>query len=158
MTGERRWLWRTVFGALLVAAVEALAVITDTSVDHVRLVLVVAVVVAALGLIVDAAQVEPVGWHVPPERGDEQGSTDPRTASYLRILESHVTAREPGSALRDRLGDLADQALDLRHDLVRDDPEASALLGPELLRVLTEPPRRLERDEIERCVRRIEDL
>lgn len=158
MTGERRWWWRTLFGALLAALVKGLAVITDTSVDHLRLVLVVAVAVSALGLVVDAAKVEPVRWLVAPERGDEQGSSDPRTAAYLRVLESHLTAREPGPALRDRLGDLADQALELRHDLVRADPAASGLLGPELLRVLTEPPRRLELVEIDRCVRRIEEL
>ena len=158
MTGERRWWWRALFGVFLAALWKGVAVITDTSVDHLRLVLVVAVVVAALGLVVDAAQVESVRWYVPKEPADEQGSTDPRTASYLRILESHVTARQPGSAMRDRLGDLADQALELRHDLVRADPAAAALLGPELLRVLTEPPRRLELAEIDRCVRRIEDL
>ena len=156
--GERRWWWRAFLVAVLAAATKGLAVITDTSVDHLRLVLVAAVVVAALGLVVDAAQVEPVGWHVPPERGDEQGSADPRTAAYLRILESHLTAREPGSALRDRLGDLADQALELRHDLSRADPAAATLLGPELVRVLNEPPRRLDLAEIDRCVRRIEDL
>ena len=158
MTGGRRWWGRALVGLALVVVTEALAVITDTTVDHLRLVLVVAVVAAAAGLVVDAAQVDSIRWHVPPERRDEQGSADPRTASYLRVLESHVTAREPGSALRDRLGDLADQALELRHDLVRSDPAAVALLGPELVRVLTEPPRRLELVEIDRCVRRIEDL
>ena len=158
MTGERRWWWRALLGVLLFAAVRALAFITDTSVDHVRLVLVVAVFVAALGLVVDASQVESVRWHVTPERGDQHGSVDPRTASYLRILESHLTAREPGSALRDRLGDLVDQVLALRHDLSRHDPEAVALLGAELQRVMTEPPRRLGVDEIDRCLRRIEDL
>ena len=158
MTGERRWWWRALFGVLLAAVIQTIAVITHTSVDHLRLVLVVAVVVAALGLVVDAAQVESVRWPLATERGDEQGSPDPRTASYLRILESHLTAREPGTALRDRLGELADQALELRHDLSRADPTVSALLGPELLRVLTEPPRRLDLAEIDRCVRRIEEL
>lgn len=158
MTGEQRWWWWVIAGACFVAAAEVLAIVTDTRVDHVRLVLVVAVVVAAAGLVVDAAQVEGVRWQVAPERDDQQGSADPRTASYLRVLESHLTAREPGGALRDRLGDLADQALELRHGLDRDDPAAPALLGPELVRVLSEPPRRLEIAEIDRCVRRIEDL
>jgi hypothetical protein len=48
--------------------------------------------------------------------------------------------------------------LALRHDLSRHDPEAVALLGAELQRVMTEPPRRLGVDEIDRCLRRIEDL
>jgi hypothetical protein len=158
VTGGRRWWWRVLLGVLAFATVRAIAFITHTSVDHLRLVLVVAVVVAAAGLVLDAAQVESIRWHVTPERGDQQGSADPRTASYLRVLESHLTAREPGSALQDRLNDLAEQVLQLRHDLSRHDPAASALLGPELQRVLTEPPRRLGVDEIDRCVRRIEDL
>ena len=158
MTGERRWWWRALVGVAIVVAVNALARVTDTQLDQLRLVLVVAVVVAAAGLVVDAAQVEGVRWHVAAEPRDVQGSTDPRTASYLRVLESHLTSREPGSALRDRLGDLADHVLALRHDLTRTDPGAVALLGPELHRVLTEPPRRLAVDEIDRCVRRIEEL
>lgn len=158
MTGDRRWWWRALVGAAVVGVVNALARVTNAQLDQLRLVMVVAVVVAAAGLVVDAAQVEAVRWYVPPEPRDEQGSTDPRTASYLRVLESHLTAREPGSALRDRLGELADQVLTLRHDLTRHDPGATALLGPELHRVLTEPPRRLGVDEIDRCVRRIEQL
>jgi len=158
MTGQRRWWWRALAGALAVGVVKAIAVVTDTSVDHLRLVMVVAVVVAAGGLVLDAAQVESIRWHVSRDRRDEQGSADPRTASYLRILESHLTSRQPGPALRDRLGELADQMLLLRHDLARNDAEASALLGPELQQVLTEPPRRLDVDEIDRCVRRIEEL
>lgn len=158
MTGEQRWWWRVLAGACFVAAIEVLAFVIGTGVDHLRLVLVVAVVGAAAGLVVDAAQVEGVRWQVAPERDDQQGSADPRTASYLRVLESHLTAREPGSALRDRLGDLADQALELRYGLERADPAALELLGPELVRVLSEPPRRLEVAEIDRCVRRIEDL
>ena len=158
MTGDRRWWWRALVGVVMVGVVNAFALLTDTRVDQLRLVMVVAVVAAAAGLVVDAAQVEPVRWYVPPEPRDVQGSTDPRTASYLRILESHLTAREPGSALRDRLGELADQVLSLRHDLTRTDPGAATLLGPELHRVLTEPPRRLAVEEIDRCVRRIEEL
>ena len=91
-----------------------------------------------------------------PESG--LGRVDPRTASYLRILESHLSAREVDSALRHRLRELTDQTLRARHDLELDDPRAAALLGPELGRVLTDPPYRLEPDRIERCVRRIEEL
>ena len=158
MTGERRWWWRVLVGAFFVALTEALALVTRTDVDHLRLVLVVATIVAAAGLVVDAAQVESVRWHVAPQRADQQGSPDPRTAAYLRILESHATAREPSSALRDRLAELTDHALLLRHGLTRGDPGAVALLGPELQGVLTGAPRRLGAEEIDRCLRRIEDL
>lgn len=158
MTGSRRWWWRVLAGVVGVAGAETIALIAGSRVDHLGLVMVVALVVATAGLIVDAAQGDPLSWHLPPERGDEQGSADPRTASYLRILESHLTAREPDGTVRDRLGDLADQVLRIRHDLRRADPGAAALLGPELQRVLVEPPRRLGVDEIDRCVRRIEEL
>jgi hypothetical protein len=51
-----------------------------------------------------------------------------------------------------------DLVLRQRHGIGREDPTAAGLLGPELTAVLTSPPRRLSRPEIERCVRRIEEL
>ncbi len=114
--------------------------------------------VCASGLLVDAASVEPAVWtaHTEPESG--LGRLDPRTASYLRILESHLSAREADVALRGRLRDLTDQTLRARHDLDVDDPRAGELLGHELQTVLSESPRKLHPDEIERCVKRIEEL
>ena len=83
---------------------------------------------------------------------------DPHTASYLRILESHLSAREVDSGLRGRLRELTDQTLRARHDLTVDDPRAADLLGEELRRVLNGAPTRLHPDQIERCVKRIEEL
>ena len=96
------------------------------------------------------------GAHVEPEGG--LGRLDPRTASYLRILESHLSAREVDGALRHRLRELTDQTLRARHDLDLDDPRAAELLGAELARVLDRPALPLDPDQIERCVRRIEEL
>lgn len=126
--------------------------------DELRLALVVALVVSASALLIDSTPVEPAVWaeHTEPEGG--LGRLDPRTASYLRILESHLSAREVDTALRQRLRELTDQTLRARHDLDLDDPRAAELLGAELGRVLTDPPYRLDPDRIERCVRRIEEL
>jgi len=61
-------------------------------------------------------------------------------------------------ALRDRLAAVADLRLEQRHSVRLGDPGADELLGPELNAVLSGPPRRLSRDEIDRCVTRIEEL
>ena len=118
----------------------------------------VALVVCASALLIDASPVEPAVWtgHVEPEAG--LARLDPRTASYLRILESHLSAREVDGALRNRLRELADQTLRARHDLAVDDPRAEELLGHELRRVLDESPTKLDPDRIDRCVKRIEEL
>src|SRR5213079_1644493 len=126
--------------------------------DELRLALVVALVVGAAGLLVDVTSVEPAVWTESTERETGLGRLDPRTAAYLRILESHLSARETDVALRARLRDLTDGTLRARHDLEVDDPRAQELLGSELCTVLTGPPRRLHPDEIERCVKRIEEL
>jgi hypothetical protein len=109
-------------------------------------------------MLVDATPVQPTVWgvHVEPEGG--LGRLDPRTASYLRIIESHLSARDVDVSLRNRLRELADQTLRARHDLTLDDPRAEALLGHELHRVVTESPTRLDPDQIDRCVTRIEEL
>ena len=46
----------------------------------------------------------------------------------------------------------------LHHGVRRDDPRAAALLGPELVRDLDGPPRRLSLDEVESHLTRIEAL
>jgi hypothetical protein len=60
--------------------------------------------------------------------------------------------------LRTRLRELADQTLRARHDLTVDDPRSEELLGHELCRVLNENPTKLDTDQIDRCVTRIEEL
>jgi hypothetical protein len=158
VTGRRRWWVRIAIGALVFAGIEVGLLVAHGQADELRLALVVALVVCASALLVDAAPVEPATWvqHVEPEGG--LGRLDPRTAAYLRILESHLSARDADVGLRGRLRDLADQTLRVRHDVTVDDPRAEELLGAELQAVLTEPPRRLDPDEIARCVQRIEEL
>jgi hypothetical protein len=158
MTGRRRWWVRLAGGVLAFAAIEAAVLVVHGQADELRLALVVALVVCAAALLVDSTPVEPAVWAVPAETESGLGRLDPRTASYLRILESHLTARDVDGALRDRLRELADHTLRARHDLGLDDARGQELLGPELCRVLTDRPFRLDPDRIERCVRRIEEL
>jgi hypothetical protein len=130
----------------------------DFEPDFLRLALLVGLGVALVGLVLDSLpEVAPL-WEVHAVRPATPSGQDHRTSLNLRIIEGHLTGRTPDAALRDRLAALADQVLRVRHDVGRDDPSAADLLGPELHRVLTEPPRRLSRAEIERCVRRIEEL
>lgn len=158
MTGRRRWWWRLAGGIIAFFSIEAAVLLIHGQADELRLALVIALVVCASALLVDAAPVEPAVWtaHVEPEGG--LARLDPRTASYLRILESHFSAREVDGALRNRLREVADQTLRARHDLTVDDPRAEELMGHELRRVLNESPTKLDVDQIDRCVKRIEEL
>ncbi len=158
MTGRRRWWWRLAMGLVAFGAIEGAVLFINGQADELRLALVVALVVCATALLVDAAPVETAVWtaHVEPDGG--LGRLDPRTASYLRIIESHLSAREVDAALRNRLRELADQTLRARHDLDVDDPRAEELLGHELRRVLNESPTKLDTERIESCVKRIEEL
>jgi hypothetical protein len=158
VTGRRKWWVRLLGGVLAFAGIEAGVLLIHGQADELRLALVVGLVVCALSLLIDSTPVEPAVWAAYTEQEGGLGRLDPRTASYLRILESHLSAREVDGALRDRLRELADQTLRARHDLALDDPRAVELVGPELRRVLTDQPFRLDPDRIERCVRRIEEL
>jgi len=158
VTGSRRWWWRIAVGVLAFAGIEVAVTLVDGEADELRLALVIALVVVACGLLVDAAAVEPAGWGSWTETESGLPRLDPRTASYLRILESHVSARDADLALRGRLHELADRTLRARYDLTVDDPRAEELLGPDLREVLTAPAHKLDAEEIERCVQRIEEL
>ena len=155
---NRRWWGRVAVGVVAFAAVEVVAVLIGAETDELRLALLVALVVGAAALLLDAAVTAPAVWNLHAERESGLGRLDPRTAAYLRILENHLSAREADVALRGRLRELADQRLRTRHDLSLEDPRAEALLGAELLEVVTGRPRRLDPDEIDRCVTRIEEL
>ena len=127
-------------------------------VDEVRLALLIALLVCASALVVDAAAAEPAVWTSYVEDQGGLARLDPRTASYIRIIESQLHARTPDGALRGRLSELVELSLRARHDLVVDDPRVDEMLGTELSRVLNDAPRRLTLDEIERCTERIEQL
>jgi hypothetical protein len=160
MTGRRRWWWwRLAGGVVAFGAIDLFTRLIHGRVDELRLALVVALVVSAAALLVDASPVDAAYWAAPPAESESGLSRlDPRTASYLRVLESHRSARDVDAALSNRLRQLAAQTLLARHDLTMDDPRAEPLLGPDLRRVLNEAPTKLDRDQIDRCVTRIEEL
>ncbi|MCW2798249.1 hypothetical protein [Nocardioides sp.] len=154
----QRWWPRVAFAGVLFVALEVLFVQVQFEPDFLRLLLLVALGVALVGLVLDSLpDVAPL-WQVRAVRPSTPPGQDHRTSLNLRIIEGHLTGRTPDAALRDRLAALAEQVLRVRHDVGRDEARAVELLGPELYRVLTEPPRRLSRAEIERCVQRIEEL
>ena len=64
-----------------------------------------------------------------------QPGQDHRFASYVRLIESHLTADVPDAALRDRLAAVADQRLEQRHGYAWATRGADELLGPELIAV-----------------------
>ena len=158
MTGMKRWALRAAGAAALVLVLDIVLTLFDFAPDHLRLALLVALTVAVAGLLMDSlAESGPV-WRVEPMGTGGVTATDPHLASYVRILESHLTARISDTALRNRLAALCDERLARRHALTRDDPAAEALLGSGLLRDLAGPPRRLRREEIDDHLRRIEKL
>ena len=155
---KSRWGRRLVGGLATYAALEVLLTVIDAGPDPVRLALLVATCTALLGLVFDALNTAEASWRVEVERPSVRDGGDPRLVRYVGLLEAHLSSRTPEHALRDRMAVLTDQVLRQRHGLHRDDPAAVALLGPELTAVLTGPPRRLSRAQIDRCLTTIEEL
>ena len=158
MTGMSRWARRAAGAAALFLVLDIVLTLFDFAPDHLRLALLVALTVAVAGLVVDSLAESGPAWRIEPMGTGGVTATDPHLASYVRILESHLTARTSDTALRNRLAALCDERLARRHALTRDDPAAEALLGPGLLRDLAGPARRLRREEIDGHLRRIEQL
>jgi hypothetical protein len=152
-----RWMRRAAGAAALLLVLDVLLSVFEFAPNHVRLALLVALAVAVSGLLLDSLAEGPV-WRAEPMGTGGVTATDPHLASYVRILESHLTARTADTALRDRLAALCDERLARRHALTRDDAAAETLLGSGLLHDLTGPPRRLRREEIDAYLRRIEEL
>ena len=158
MTDWRRWVWRVVLAAFAFAAADVAFSLLQDDPDPLRLALVVLLLVSTGALLLDSSQAPSAAWAVHPLPTVGLGRADPRTAANLRLIEGHLTAADADHNLRDRLRVLTDQVLRVRHDLTWDDPRAEAVIGQPLLGILTGPPRRLGLSEIERCVRRIEEL
>jgi hypothetical protein len=154
-----RGLWWRLGGALVLTVGLYIAFSVLRFEPHaLPLALLVLLSVVAVGLVVDGLGVDDQSWAVDMARWATPPGQDPRFSLYLRTIESHLTAQSPEPALRDRLAELAGRRLEQRHGVRRDDPRAAELLGPDLTAVLDGPPRRLSRAEIDRCVRRIEEL
>jgi hypothetical protein len=153
-----RWATRVVALVALVVGLYVALELLDYEPRPLRLALLVTVCLAAAWLVVDVIGDLGPNWYVQSPPSTSWAGQDAHLATYLRVLEGHVTAETPHTNLRDRLAALADRRLAQRHGMGRDEPAARELLGPELLAVLEGPPRRLRVAEIERLVRRIEEL
>ena len=154
----RTWGWRLVSGVVLLVVLDVVFTVVDFEPDHLRLALVVGLGTAVAGLVWDT-----LGDSGPPWAADRVGTahssgSDAHLATYVRLLESHLTAAHADSGLRDHLAGLCDERLARRHGLTRADPAAADLLGRAMLEDLAGPPRRLRRGEIDEYVRRIEEL
>lgn len=154
---RRRWLVRVGGLALLVVALYTGFAVFDYQPRLLPLALLTTVCVAAGWLAVDVLGDLGPSWDVAPLVHVVPPGEDARLGTNLRIVEGHVTSTTPDGALQRRLRQLVDLQLG-RHGLTVDDPRAAELIGAELLSVLEDPPRRLRVEEIERQVRRIEEM
>lgn len=152
------WWRRAAFAVVAFAVLYPAFVKLDFEPDALRLGLLIVLAVSLAGVLSDALVGESPHWDVDSTRAATGEGLDRRTARFLGLLESHLTARTPDGALGDRLLELADLALRQRHHVGVRERAARDLLGPDLCRILDEPPRRLSRAEITRCVTRIEEL
>jgi len=126
--------------------------------DPVLLALVLALGLTGLWLFMDVAVDESMRWQPEPITLSMQAGRDARFDNYVRVIEAHLTAREPSPLLQERLAGLAASVLDQRYGLDLDDPHAPALLGPDTMAVLRGPAHRLSLADVDQCVTRIEEL
>jgi hypothetical protein len=123
-----------------------------------RLLLLVALLTSVLALVNLNVISDAPDWEVHSSQPVTAPGQDARLGMWVRTIGGHLNARYTDSGLRDRLAELATRQLRQRHGLSLHDPAATALLGADVARILTDPPRSLSRTEIENCVRRIEEL
>jgi hypothetical protein len=157
MTGRRRWLGRVGFTLLVVLVLVAVARIEHTTPLLLPMVLLVGAVVAIAALVTDSGGADPADWKVVAPSQSASSGQDGGLAANVRLLENHLSARQPDPLLRGRLAHLADDRLG-RLGLRRGDPGVADRLGPTLCDVLDGRPRPLRPSEIEECIRRIEEL
>ena len=155
-----RHTWVTRLGWLLAAVVgfNLALVVLDYEPRLVRVTLLTTLCIAVTWVVADVLGDLGPGWRVRLDAPLTEPGHDHRLAAYLRVVEGHLTSSTPDAGLRDRLARLVDHRLARRHGLRRHDPEAVERIGPDLLAVLDGPPRRLSAAEIDRHLRRIEEL
>lgn len=136
MTGPHRWWWRTLGALLVYAVLEVVFTMVDFAPNALRLALLVGLCVAAVGLLRDSMGDAGADWAAPPVPSVVPPGSDLRLAAYVRLIEDHLTSRNPDGGLRDRLVTLS---------------------GGMLAEDLAGPPRRLNRAEIDDYLRRIEE-
>jgi hypothetical protein len=160
MSREPGRFWRRYVLATLVVFGVIWLVLTGmgTAPRPLRLLLLVAFATAVMALVNVGLVNDGPDWTVDSVQRLTPPGQDTRLGMYTRVITGHLDSRIPDPALRDRFAALADRRLRQRHGVGLRDPRATGLLGAEVAGILTGPPRRLSRDEIERCVTRIEEL
>ncbi len=132
---SQRWWWRAGLAVVVWVGFLVVGARLDLDPHPGRLLLVIALVAAVAGLLVDSAVDPAPQWHREHAGRDDWRGHDQRTAYYVRMLESHLTARDSDPSLRDRLVRLAEG---------RD--------------ALVTPPVRMSREQIDAWIGRIERL
>ena len=154
----RSWTWRLLGGVALTGVLYLFFYLVEFGPHLGPLLVVVLAGVALAWLMYDAMGATPEGWAVPRRTFAAPPGQDSRTASYLRLVEDNLTARDARPMLRDRLRTLADLRLRQEHDLELSDPRAESLLGHDVHALLTGPPRRISARQIDQTLTRIEEL
>ena len=154
---RNRWVSRALLALAAILVLVVFARIEHTSPLLLPMVLLVCAVVAIVGMVVDSSGAAPAVWDVHTEYGGGTVGQDQGLAGNARLLENHLSARQPDRLLQGRLARMTDDRL-ARLGLRRGDPGVAERLGPTLTGVLDGPPRMLRVSEIEECVRRIEEL
>lgn len=154
----RGWTGRVLVSVVGLVVLYVVLSVLSFEPDLAGLLLMGAVVAASVWLVLDAiADLRP-SWSLAAPTATSSLELDSRLAACIRLVEDHRTAATPDGALRDRLVALAEARLRERHGLAIDTHEGRALLGTELMSVIETPARRLGAGEIDRLVRRIEEL
>jgi hypothetical protein len=154
---RNRWVVRVCVFAAGVIGLTVFAAIEDTHPRVLPTALFVAAGVAIFGLLADTSGADPANWAPAVAPTPVRAGQDAPLAANVRLLENHLTSRQVDPYLRQRLARMTDERLS-RLGLSRADPGVSQRLGPTLTAVLGGPPRTLGEDEIEECIRRIEEL
>jgi hypothetical protein len=158
MSSSRFWWGWLAATVAAYAVIWGLMVAVDTDPRPGRLLLLVALLTSVLALVNLSVVSDAPDWEVYSVHPVTAPGQDARLGMWVRVIGGHLNSRYTDPALRDRLAELAAARLAQRHGLGLRDPAAATLLGPDVARILTDPPRSLSRTEIETCVRRIEEL
>lgn len=154
---KRWWIPRVSLTLVLLLAAIGVSRYEHVTPDVPRLVLLFGVGVFAVGLVLDLTAVPAPEWEVVSARTVNPAGQDPGLNRNVRMLENHLTSRTVEPVLQHRLSVLTYARLS-ELGLRRGDPGVDERLGPTLCGVLDSAPRKLGRDTLEECIRRIEEL
>lgn len=154
----RQWAGRLTLSAAVFVGVYVVLRLQSNEPELGGLLLLGAVCAAMVWLVLDVLVDSRPVWMIDADPPTTPPQLDPRLATHVRILEHHLTSAAPDAALRDSLARLARDRLSQRRGLHPDDAEARELLGPELLSVIDGSTRRISLTELDRHVRRLEEL